>query len=1096
MIITTFHVILFVFFLSINCGKEANLNDEFSQIFENQNNTKKVFAVFSEQSAAASAVAAEIAQKGQQGVRLIFRSVEQVALLSDSEIKTALVKSDAILFAGVFGDQANRIQSLIENHSSKIQAPIFAISSAVNLVRQSTFQGAEIFSGISQKKYEKIMRQINQGSQSITKALLKNQLQIKEWLTIKSYWQCRGSNNIANLLKYMIHLTGSQTDFEPPIPRKSIRYLFEDKIRNTMSISNKSLIIFLDLDSGDILGNKKLHESLHRNAKARNITPLSIFANWGSASIQALRKIQSFSVSNQLIVIVSIQDFIIGGGGNKNKAIQILREINVPVIKAIRLSKREAKEWLISEDGLPWNSVHYRVSMPELQGVVSPTVVAATGEQTIHKLTGLKLQSVLPIEDQVRSLMNKASKWRDLQNKSNKTKKVAIVFYNHPPGRHNIGADNLDVPASLLQILYSLRNSGYNTGKLPSNAKNLLLLLQEGAVNMPENSPALKSMSKLHKARAIALNGYESWFKTLPQTVQNEMSYGPLGYLDTMIKKAIKLKKYEYAKDSLSRTISDIRHFIEGVSSKRRSAALSNLDELNTLYLEMIDSKKIQNTESLLNNIRHSNIEALGGWGPPPGKVMVYDQSFIIPGLVFGNIFLGPQPPRGWEVSEELLHANMALPPTHQYLAFYHWLHTKFKADALIHLGRHSTYEFLPHKRLGLGPDDYSTIIAGNIPSIYPYIVDGVGEGLQAKRRGLATIIDHLTPPLRVTPLYDKILELRQIVESYEASGGQPHSKVRDHVIQSLKNKMKELNMTAELKKSMQEELMIRKITFEEVDDELLVHEVGHYLTELQESFMPEGLHIFGKPWSHRAITMMAKSISESGIASKGSRNKLRISPRLEMTSLLRALNGKFIAPGEGNDPIRTPTALPTGRNFHGISNEVVPTKIAYELGYNLALENLKKPNIDRAKREAVVLWASDTVRDHGVIIAFGMSLMGIKPKWNSRGIVYGIEAMPLKSNSMRRDVMFTTSGLFRDLYSNLLVWLDRSYLLALDRSSVRIKKKYPELRESLIKALKRLGKYRKAGDEPLIQNLVAANWVRDVQKMNQRGLPKQRAGT
>ena len=84
--------------------------------------------------------------------------------------------------------------------------------------------------------------------------------------------------------------------------------------------------------------------------------------------------------------------------------------------------------------------------------------------------------------------------------------------------------------------------------------------------------------------------------------------------------------------------------------------------------------------------------------------------------------------------------------------------------------GRHSTYEFLPRKAVGLDEHDYPALIAGDVPGIYPYIVDGVGEGLQAKRRGLAVMIDHLIPPLTATPLYDDLLRLRQLVESYESA--------------------------------------------------------------------------------------------------------------------------------------------------------------------------------------------------------------------------------------------------------------------------------------------------------------------------------------
>ena len=80
--------------------------------------------------------------------------------------------------------------------------------------------------------------------------------------------------------------------------------------------------------------------------------------------------------------------------------------------------------------------------------------------------------------------------------------------------------------------------------------------------------------------------------------------------------------------------------------------------------------------------------------------------------------------------------------------------------------------------------------IAGAIPGLYPYIVDGVGEGIQAKRRGLAVIIDHLTPPLRTTPLYDEFLELRQLIESYEASSSQHRPQDQTRAINAIRLKI------------------------------------------------------------------------------------------------------------------------------------------------------------------------------------------------------------------------------------------------------------------------------------------------------------------
>ncbi len=125
-------------------------------------------------------------------------------------------------------------------------------------------------------------------------------------------------------------------------------------------------------------------------------------------------------------------------------------------------------------------------------------------------------------------------------------------------------------------------------------------------------------------------------------------------------------------------------------------------------------------------------------WGPPPGKVMTLDDNLVIPGAMLGNIFIGPQPMRGWGDDPDKIAHSPSLPPTHQYLAFYFWLQKEYQADAVIHLGTHGTLEWLPGRSVGLGQDDWPDVLQGNMPNIYPYIVNNPGEATQAKRRGYA----------------------------------------------------------------------------------------------------------------------------------------------------------------------------------------------------------------------------------------------------------------------------------------------------------------------------------------------------------------------
>lgn len=465
---------------------------------------------------------------------------------------------------------------------------------------------------------------------------------------------------------------------------------------------------------------------------------------------------------------------------------------------------------------------------------------------------------------------------------------------------------------------------------------------------------------------------------------------------------------------------------------------------------------------------------------------MVEGERLLVPGLTFGNVFVGPQPPRGWEVDEELLHANTSITPPHQFLAFYHWLRDSFGADAVVHLGRHSTYEFLPGKAVGLAADDYPSLIAADLPGIYPYIVDGVGEGIQAKRRGLAVIVDHLTPPIATTPLYDQLLSLRQVVESFESANSE---NIRAAAAHSMRTQVDALHLKTELEASMADVLEVRGIAFDQADDDLLAHEIGHYLTKLQEKFMPFGLHIFGRPWSAGQLDLMLDSMQKGGVGSPETAAQIKDSPRLEMAALLAGLNGAYIEPGKGNDPLRSPESLPTGRNFHAVDGDLLPSRLGYQLGNDLASRATQRsPRADGS--EAVILWASDAVRDEGVMVAFALSLIGAEPVWNARGIVTDVRLKP----APRRDVLITTSGLFRDLYPNLLNLIDRAGRLALAASAATLADSHPGIDAALTAALAPLPN-AVHGHEALADNRLAERWAARVQTQIAQGVAPADAG-
>ncbi len=154
-------------------------------------------------------------------------------------------------------------------------------------------------------------------------------------------------------------------------------------------------------------------------------------------------------------------------------------------------------------------------------------------------------------------------------------------------------------------------------------------------------------------------------------------------------------------------------------------------------------------------------------WGPPPGGAYVHDDAIALAGLEFGNLFVALQPPRGYGMDPNAIYHTPDLPPPHNYHALYRWLRDEWGADALIHVGKHGTLEWLPGKGIGLSASCYPDAFLGDLPLLYPFIINDPGEGTQAKRRTHAVIIDHMTPPMTTAGVYGQLAELQQLVDEY-----------------------------------------------------------------------------------------------------------------------------------------------------------------------------------------------------------------------------------------------------------------------------------------------------------------------------------------
>ncbi|MBV6627027.1 MAG: cobaltochelatase subunit CobN [Rivularia sp. (in: Bacteria)] len=212
-----------------------------------------------------------------------------------------------------------------------------------------------------------------------------------------------------------------------------------------------------------------------------------------------------------------------------------------------------------------------------------------------------------------------------------------------------------------------------------------------------------------------------------------------------------------------------------------------------------------------------------------------------IPGIQLGNVFIGIQPSRGYDIDPSLNYHAPDLEPTHAYLAFYHWIRKCFGADAVVHVGKHGNLEWLPGKSIALSENCYPEVALSTLPHLYPFIVNDPGEGSQAKRRSQAVIIDHLTPPLTRAELYGSLQKLENLVdEYYEASNLDPQ---RVPVISERINELiiqENLHLDLEINREI---LINQKLNRQQ--NQILDYLDG-YLCELKEAQIRDGLHIFG----------------------------------------------------------------------------------------------------------------------------------------------------------------------------------------------------------------------------------------------------------
>ncbi len=386
----------------------------------------------------------------------------------------------------------------------------------------------------------------------------------------------------------------------------------------------------------------------------------------------------------------------------------------------------------------------------------------------------------------------------------------------------------------------------------------------------------------------------------------------------------------------------------------------------------------------------------LASHGAPAADPACREGSFHFRAVRYGDLTVALQPPRDATSDRKARYHDPDAPPGHGYLAFYLALRQTEAVDALIHLGTHGTTEWLPGKAVALSAGCWPRLAVGGLPVIYPYVVDDPGEAAPAKRRLSAVTLGHLPPPLAEAEAAGETALLRDLVEEF--SQAQVLDPRRADIVAS------EIRARAEASGLAASCGVAAETEMNEALTRLDVH-----LCDIAELPFRDGLHVFGHSDADP------------------------VSARSERENLLRALDGRFVAPGPAGSPHRgRPDVLPTGRNLSTLDPRAIPTRAATRLG-KLAAQAVVSRHLqdhgDYPRRIVMDLWASPTLRSGGEDIAHALALMGVEPLWdNASTRVTGFAIIPQPKLAFPRlDVTLRISGTFRDTFPGQIALLDQA---------------------------------------------------------------------
>jgi len=229
----------------------------------------------------------------------------------------------------------------------------------------------------------------------------------------------------------------------------------------------------------------------------------------------------------------------------------------------------------------------------------------------------------------------------------------------------------------------------------------------------------------------------------------------------------------------------------------------------------------------------------------------------------------------------------------------------------------------------------------------------------------------------------------------------------------------------------------VRALVSQSTNSDGRIKEVNNMFDEVGSFF--GGMMGKKQPWTQAIVDAGFPNVQEerlSGVIKYLEFCLKQVVANNELGGIMELLNGEFLMPAPGGDPIRNPDVLPTGRNMHALDPSAIPTQAAVEVSQDVVrklLEKLSDENDGEFPESiAFTLWGTDNIKTYGESLAQVLALVGVKPVPDSLGRVNKVELIPLEELGRPRiDVVVSCSGVFRDLFINQMNLMDRAIKMA-----------------------------------------------------------------